>query len=314
MRFRIVVLIAVCGLVATLVAAEEGAGYAQGQAYACGDRVVFLIDVAASRGGEAKKLWQWTAAESPQIRAEDRDRFRATDDCKPVRGGAAVLVCSSTSGGVALIRRADKACLFYAQTTNAHSADLIGDDLLAVALSNKGDELRIYRMDGQVTPAKEAAWKMPLAGGHGVVWDAKREALWVMGSKELLKLKLKRGTEISGEVVARWMLAEGSGHDLFPWDQKRLGVTTEHTASLFDVEKETFELMPGMQNISNIKSVSRDAQGGKVLYTQGEPTFTKSVRFVDGEPIGIGEIKGYKARWNGANAFVLNVEPNKQKP
>ena len=291
------------------------AGYDDGQIYCCGGDKVFLIDVEAARAqplaGEpatrpaefAGLLWSWQASDSPQIRPPHRAWFSAMDECKPVLGGGAVLVSSSSQGGVALIRQADKKCLFYAGGRNAHSAELIGTDLLAGAFSYRCDELRLYRLsDG---PAARPAWTMRLSGAHGVVWDRARSVLWALGGRELLKLKVHRppGQQPSAEVLRRWRLPSGGGHDLFPLDADRLVVTVNRGVYQFDAQGETFRPLPSLTRRPRVKSVCRHPATGTIMYTQGEPTFTNKIRILAAEPLVLPAEDLYKARWNVPNRF-----------
>ena len=94
----------------------------------CGAQEVFII---GSEKDNARK-WTWRASDSPSIPKKAHAWFRTTDECKPV--GKCILITSS-SGGVALIRREDKACLFLAHARNAHSACLLPGDRVNVMVA-----------------------------------------------------------------------------------------------------------------------------------------------------------------------------------
>lgn len=285
-------------------AAGAPAGYAENEIYVCGGKEIFVIDAQAAREDPEARVWSWTPADSPEIPAAHRSWFRAMDECKPVLGGSAVLGCSSSGGGVVLVRRSDKKCLFYAAGRNAHSAELIGEKLLVGAFSFKSDELRLYRLGSNALAAK-SVWTMPLYGAHGVVWDRARKVLWALGEGELLKLSVNTGAKPSAEVLAKWKLPSPGGHDLFPLDETHLAVTVGRGVYRFNVEAETFSPLPKLAEQANVKSVSRHPGTGQVLYTQSGPQgwWTRKVRFVGGEPIVLGPLKLYKARWNAPNAF-----------
>jgi len=275
--------------------------YGDGEIYCCGGTDVFLIDVEAARKDPAARVWSWKASDSARIPAVHQSWFANMDECKPVLDGEAVLVASSSAGGVALIRRADKKCLFYAGGRNAHSAELLPGGLLAGAFSYRCDELRLYRLaDG---PAAGPVWTMSLSGAHGVVWDRKRELLWALGGRELLKLKVHGGREPSAEVLRRWDLPKGGGHDLFTLNETHLVVTVNRGVYQFDVEAEAFSPMPGLADLANVKSLCRHPVSGQVIYTQGERIFTSKVRFVGADPIVLPPKDLYKARWNAHNSF-----------
>jgi len=302
---------AIAGLAAAALAAGATTRpadlYDAGEIYCCGGRDVWLLNVEQARADPTRRVWSWRAGDSPQIRPEHRAWFGAMDECKPVMGGRAVLVSSSSAGGVALIRRRDKACLFYCGGRNAHSAELIGDDLVAGAFSFRSDHLRLYRLGGEALPARRD-WLMKLPGAHGVVWDRAREVLWALGSAELLKLKVNRpepGDEkASAEVLKRWKLPRPGGHDLFPLDDRRLAVTVGRGVYTFDAATEAFAPMKELAGKAAVKSVCRHPRTGRIAYVQGDPTFAGRISFVGAEPLGLDGRKDlYKARWNMPNAF-----------
>ena len=287
--------------------------YHEGQVYCCGGEQVFLLDVDRARHDGTERIWTWRAGDSPRIAPEHRAWFSIMDECKPVRGGEAVLVCSSSGGGVALIRRSDDACLFYAHGRNAHSAALIGDgapsrdvlrrgapDVLAAAFSIECDQLRLYSLHPEPLNA-EPAWSIPLPAAHGVVWDAQRDVLWALGGTELLKLRVRSGAAPEGEVLRRWELPAPGGHDLFPLDERNLAITMSQSAARFDAVDESFNPLTELPDGANVKSISRNASTGGILYTRGEPITTDKLCFVGGEDLILPEDDLYKARWNSPN-------------
>ena len=274
------------------------------EVFCCGDTDVYLVNIRTPQRAATDRLWSWSAADSPQIAPEHRAWFRAMDECKPTLGGSAVLVSASASGGIALIRREGKACLFYAPGPNAHSVELIGDDLIAGAFSITTDELRLYRLTDTAL-ASEPAWSMPLLHGHGVVWDRTRQVLWALGREELLKLHVRRNAELSADVIAKWSLPSPGGHDLFPLNDTTLVVTVSRGVYQFYVQTERFEPLPGLADLADVKSVSAHPTTGQIIYTQGEDGhwWSRNIRRIDDEPILLPPGKLYKVRWNAPNTF-----------
>lgn len=277
------------------------AGYGDGQIYVCGGEQVFLIDADAVRADPSARVWSWRAGDSPEIAPPHRSWFRAMDECKPVMAGKAVLAASSSAGGVALIRRADKKCLFYAGGRNAHSAELLPGELLAGAFSYRSDQLRLYRLDRQPLAA-EPIWQMELAGAHGVVWDQARSVLWALGNAELLKLEVAPGRQPAAKVIRRWTLPTPGGHDLFPLDDRRLAVTVGRAVYQFDAQAESFSPLPALARLRNVKSVGRHPVTGQIICTQGRP-FTDKIHVLGRESIVLEPEDLYKARWNAHNHF-----------
>lgn len=274
--------------------------YHEGQVYCCGGEQVFLLDVDRARDDGTERIWTWRAGDSSGIAPEHRAWFSIMDECKPVRGGEALLVCSSSGGGVALIRRSDDASLFYAHGRNAHSAALIGDDVLAAAFSIECDQLRLYSLDAEPLNA-QPAWSIPLPAAHGVVWDPQRDVLWALGGTELLKLRVRSGAAPAGEVLRRWELPAPGGHDLFALDERNLAITMSESAARFDAVDESFNPLTELPDGANVKSISRNASTGDIIYTRGEPITTDKVCFVGGEDLILPEDDLYKARWNSPN-------------
>jgi len=262
----------------------------------CGIGQLFIVNVAEARRDPSRRVWTWKPADSPRIAERHRSKWDVRLEGKPVMGGKAVLVCASYRGAVALVRRSDKACLFYAGGHGGHSADLIGDDLVAYALSTSRHELRLYRRpkDGPVNP--KPAWTMPLTGGHAVVWDGARGVLWALGSAELLKLRVDRKAP-SAEVLKRWKLPGAGGNDLILLDAEHLAVSTKEGVHRFHVASGTFSPMPRLAKTGPVKGMSLHPATGQLVYTVGDGQFTDTVRFLGGGAIVFKGLKLYKARW-----------------
>ena len=225
--------------------------------------------------------------------------------------GTCVLVCSSWNGAVALVRRGDKKCLFYAAAPGAHSADLVGTDLLAAATSKEDGELRLYSLKGPKVLDAQPLWSTKLSWGHGVVWDAPRKELWALGTSELLKLRVSATThpssepatqpvEASATVLQRWELPASGGHDLYPYDADHLVVTSGPMSWLFDVATGQFSPLPGLADRKGLISVSRNTQTGQVMFTQtvGETSHADHLGFACQKDLSLPYKLLYKARWN----------------
>ncbi|MGB0579562.1 MAG: DUF6528 family protein [Limisphaerales bacterium] len=257
----------------------------------CGGAQVRLFDPAKPN----KPKWQWQASDSPSIPDDMHGRFRSTDECKPYAGDR--LLITSSSGGVALINRETKKCLFLAQAPNAHSACLLPGNQLAVAASHGGDELQFYDVMDKRRPAAPRQ-KIPLPGAHGSVWDAKRNCLWALGTDDLLRIQ----TEAQGRwsVKQRWKLPSPGGHDLSVRDEVKLYATSSTQVLLFDRDQGLFTAHPSIGAHTKVKSVDRDPKTGGVVYHQGTKTtwWSDQIRFVDREPIRLPNARLYKVRWD----------------
>lgn len=263
---------------------------------ACGGAEVFVIEPAKPN----LKKWSWRAEQSPRIPKDFHTRFRSTDDCKPYEGG--LLLITSSSGGVTLIHRATKKCLFLAESKNAHSACLLPNGQIAVASSFGGDQLQFFDRNDPKRPAS-VVQEIPLHGAHGTVWDSQRKCLWALGEKELLSVVVN--TEESPRerwtVKTRTPLPSVGGHDLSPHhDQSRLLVTTNTQVLIFDRDKFTFTVAEGFGDPKRIKSVDRHATSGRIVFHQAtaEHWWSDTIRFTDGEQIRLMNERLYKIRWD----------------
>lgn len=263
----------------------------------CGWDEVYVIPSEAGDGGFAKK-WTWTSSDSPSIPEEARAWFATTDDCKPY--GDRILI-SSSSGGVALVRRSDKQAEFLAFARNAHSACLLPAGRIAVASSTGGDELLVFDGDSSGMEAQPVA-RLPLQSAHGAEWDAGRDRLWALGTDELLLVRLlENETGLELEVDKRWDLPNRGGHDLvLSADGRQLLLTNTRHVYRFDIEDERFIAHQALGELADVKSVNRHPESGVLVYMQaGENWWNDTIRFAgEDRVIRLEGERIYKVRWD----------------
>lgn len=239
---------------------------------ACGDDKVFIIDPAKSRNGHTEVVWQWNAQEATDIPEEYKGYLKSLDECKPVMDNSKILVCSS-SGATLLIDIASKGVEFYAKTPMAHSADLLPGNRIAVANSThkEGNNLELY----EVGKSEQRLFTDTLYSGHGTVWDAKRETLFVLGYQLLKAYSLENWASDSPRLKLEnsWTIPDESGHDLSLVDGDRLLVTTHHSVFSFDVEDEQFTEFEPLKGRENIKSVNYFPNQNNIVYTIAEESW-----------------------------------------
>lgn len=266
--------------------------------YACGDDQVREYQVQAA---EATEVWRWSAAEAKDLPAPYRGKLLAhIDECKPVDGGREILVTSST-GGVVLLDRASGKALFRALAPMAHSADLLPNGLIAVALSidPKGDRLQLYDRQRNETPLFE----VPLPSGHGVVWDNARGRLLAL-SHDLMQSFSVTGDHTTPTLkeVERWTLpGRRDGHDLSLIGDGRYLVTTDDGVWLFNSQNGAFLPFESLGSSSRIKAVS--VLGERMAWVEVEESWwaygfhlanrdgRAAVRFP------VKDLRLYKVRW-----------------
>lgn len=235
--------------------------------WVCGDTRVDLfasklpIDTAAA-------IWSWDSATAPDLPEERRRWFRAMDEVKPVNAGNFVLVASSTDGGVALIRRTDKAVVFSTQVRNAHSAELMPCGMwIAVAGSAGTDKLLIYH----VSDGAKARGEFPLKHGHGAVFEPKRSMLWVGGAAKLDCYRWSSdAASFSCERICEVELPDGHAHDFMAHPQGGLVVTTGRRVWRVDTSSLAVTPFEPLADFSNVKGVSIERDSGWIAYSKGQ--------------------------------------------
>ena len=274
----------------------------------CGGEEVFVVSLTANAQLEdVDRVWRWTAADSPEIPEDLRPKFRTTDDCKPA---ADTILITSSSGGVALVKRSDKKCLFYTLATNAHSACRLPKQRLAVASSYGGDALLIFALEKSGVEIEPLA-TLKLPGAHGALWDHERQRIWALGDHELLLVEVQDGAEhVTLQVQERWKLPSAGGHDLMPGrDAKSLFVTTNTAVYRFDTQEFKFEPFLPLATAKGIKSIDEHPETGRVVYHQADAArdvwWSDKIRLLEPQrTITVVDERLYKVRWDverGAN-------------
>ena len=236
----------------------------------CGDGIVRIIDMAESDSTDIKEVWRWDK-DDPQVNLpKGYDMLmRNLDECKFVDNNTKILLTAS-GDGMMLLDIETKDILCYAHVPMAHSADLLPNNRIAVALSThkQGNALEIYDID---TPEK-VVFRDSLYSGHGVVWNEKRQRLYALGYKELKEYELVdwNTDQPSLRQVKMWEIPMESGHDLSPVDDNRMLVSAHEGVMWFDIDKEEFSPFEPLCDVENVKSVNYDPETQKLIYTKAE--------------------------------------------
>ena len=265
----------------------------------CGWDEAFILDL---NQDPPKKIWSWRAKDCAELPEYMKDKFKYTDECKPVDGGKKILITGSVTGGAVLVERATNRLLFYAALPNAHSADLLPRNRVVVAASDieGGNRLVLY----DVAASDKPLWYCDLFFGHGVVWDEKRKLVWALGSEWVKGYRLKdwETDKPSLSEALSIKLPSGGGHDLYPLCglPGKMIVTTHEHVWIFDCDEKTFTPHPVLDALCEIKGVSRDPVTGRLAYVQAEkPDFwSRRIHLLDPK----GELyfpdeHFYKVRW-----------------
>ena len=236
---------------------------------ACGDDQVIVIDRKASDRENIKILWRWKVSEANDIPEAYQKLLIPTDECKPVDGTKKILITSS-GGGVVLVDRKSKKSLFYAHSPMAHSAEILPNNRVVVALSTHadGNSLEVY----DLKESEKVIFKDSLYSGHGVAWMNKMKSLFALGYKELRRYSLKNWDSDKPELQLeeKWTLPDNGGHDLISISDKKLIITTTKSVWVFNIPEKEFSPFELLGQISNVKSVNYNESTQDLVYTKGE--------------------------------------------
>ena len=236
----------------------------------CGGNEVRIIDLSKSNGREINEVWSWNIEDGAEgLPTEYSKYLMPLDECKFVDNNKKLLLTSSHSAVVLLDIKSRK-CDFYARVPMAHSADLLPNNRIAVALStNKaGNSLEIY----DISQPEKVLWRDSLYSGHGAVWHAERESLYALGYDVLREYKLKDwNTDAPAlELVASTPIPVKSGHDLVKVDEQRMLISGHEGVMWFDVESKEFSPFEPLKDTHNVKSVNYNHKLNRLIYTKGE--------------------------------------------
>jgi hypothetical protein len=257
-------------LLLVAIAATGCKAYNENHLAVCGGKEVKIIDMQSSLGDNVTEVWSWSVEDQTQgLPAEYAEYLTPLDECKFVDGNKKLLLTSSSSA-VVLLDIKSKACEFYARTPMAHSADLLPNNRIAVALSTnkKGNSLEIY----DISQPEKVLWRDSLYSGHGAVWHAERESLYALGYDVLREYKLKdwQSDTPSLELAASWPLPIKSGHDLVKIDAEYMLVSGHEGVRWFNVESGEFSPFEPLKDTHNVKSVNYSRKLNRLIYTKGE--------------------------------------------
>lgn len=267
----------------------------------CGDDKVWIIDKNKSEGTNIEILWQWEKKEALDQLPERYQRFFNTmDECKFVDGGTKLLFTSS-GGGVLLIERETKKVLFYTYSAMAHSADLLPDGKIVVALStdpHSGNRIEVY----DINKNEQVLFEDSLYSGHGSVWMEKRNRFYALGDNELNEYSLVDWNSDSPKLKKErtWTIPGDSGHDLVAISDNELLLSEHYGVHLFNIDKEEFKPFSPLGSVKDVKSVNYDKKTKELIYTKSEESWWTYNIYIENpnKVITIPGVKLYKVRPN----------------
>ena len=265
-----------------------------------------LVIASAAPGSPLEFSWRWDPHEDPNV-AKDAAAFACIDECKIADGGRTVLVCAS-NGGAAAVDVATRRARWYLKlapdTAGPHSLEVLPDGRVAVACSVGIDKLVFVDVAKHpFEPSKQTVKEvMDLPGGHGVVWDPKRDSLFVLGYTNLFEMSYRKDS-MSAVVKRKWdfsqVAVDAHGHDLVADGRGGYYMTNRTGVWSFNPDEGVFK--PVMMR-AHVKSYSPDGEKGILVQVPTEKWWSDRLIIITpggGERI-VGPYRGakfYKARW-----------------
>jgi hypothetical protein len=280
-------------------------------------RQIVLADQSVNRVAIAdidsnKVVWEWLPGKS-NVGANDVKWFVNMSDAKPVYNNKYILANAST-GGVALIRIADKKTVFYAYggNGNVHSAEVLPDGNIVIAAST-GNYLMLFKTDTTAYPYNGYTKKVTVADAHNVVWDKKRQVLWTASKNKLYAFTYNFNCAAPDLTLKDSTTLPASGsHDLFPlYGKDSLWLTTSTKIWAIDLATKAVteqSALPRVKSVSSgtgekypailLQSIDGDQQwyNDKVIDMKGNTVYQ------------LNGLKAYKARWLLHSAFSYNSD------
>ncbi|MBR5563890.1 MAG: WD40 repeat domain-containing protein [Bacteroidales bacterium] len=276
----------------------------------CGDNMIYLIDAqkAIDEGYKKAILWQWDAkSEATRMGMTEANMIRL-DDCKLVDNNTKVLATSSKSYAVLLDFKTQKLLWYSTGSKNAHSAEILPNNRIAVACSEGGDVVQIFDIDSPNT----VLFSTELPYAHGVVWNPANQRLYACGDLRIHEYSLTDWDTNSPKLTLEKSISSYPHvtglHDMTLIDDNTLLVAGKY-AAFYDIQKNAFTKLPHFEKSSGIKSVNYNPQTGECWYTDAtnsgrELTWSSNdIRFtydltktnIDAS-IWIGDLNMYKVR------------------
>lgn len=276
----------------------------------CGDNKIYQIDAekAMANGYKNAIVWQWDAKTVAIKMGMAESNMIRLDDCKLVDNNTKVLATSSKSYAVLLDYKTQNLLWFSTGSKNAHSAELLPNNRVAVACSEGGDVLQIFDIDKN----NQVLFSTELTNGHGVVWNEANQRLYAIGGTSIKVYTLTDWDTTSPKLTLEKTISSSSYvtglHDMTLVDSNTL-LVAGNRAALYDISKNTFTSIPHFASSNAIKSVNYNPQTGHCWYTDAtgsdrELTWSSNdIRFtyditknsIDNR-IQIGDLNMYKVR------------------
>lgn len=249
-------------------------------------------------------LWEWHPSHSKEIDAKHHALFGHFSDAKGVLDDTHILTAAS-GGGVALIRRSDKAVLFHGPAgRNPHSIELLPDGNIVAAASQGTSNITVYAVSPEsATSITEPARVYPLASAHGLVWDSDAKLLWALGSHHLVGYRYnfdKGAPEL--EVVERIELkgVAFGGHDLYPVAGTPYIMMSGVGVALFDKRDRSILPVADVREVKSLVAAGSTPDAPLMVQITKTKWWSDTIHYLNKPRTRIGTLSGarfYKARF-----------------
>ena len=191
--------------------------------------------------------------------------FGGITDAKPVLNMTHLLITGSC-GAVSLVRMEDKKTIFCVYSRGSHSAELLPDGNVVSAAAGENGHLELFDLStyDPLHPETVAHTAYPLPHIHGMVWDFRKNCLWVDEARGISCWEYTQKPRPALKMTAMYPVEEKRffwGHDLYPVPGTRKLFLTGRSVVVFDTENCTYE--PFANTIC--KSISQPFPGGPVI-------------------------------------------------
>ncbi len=235
----------------------------------CGNNMVYMIDAGlAKETYQDAVTWSWDAKSIASTLGLDVSRCDHLDDCKPVDNGKKLLLTSSYNWCV-LLDIETRQVLFHTESCpNAHSAELLPNNRIAVACStgdgSNNNQIQLY----DISSPNKILHRAALTSAHGVVWNETTQRLYAIGGQSLQIYKLKDwdSAEPALELEKTVQTPQSGLHDLSSVNSNTLCVAGKR-AYLYDIGSGVFTEMKLFAASTALKSLNYNDETGEMWYT-----------------------------------------------
>ncbi len=276
----------------------------------CGDNMIYHINtkLAQTYGYKNAILWEWDAKTIASAVGKNPSDMIRLDDCKLVDNNTKVLLTAS-KGYAALIDKETKELFWYSTSSrNAHSAELLPNNRVAVACSDAGDCIQIF----DIKASDVIKFSTPLASAHGVVWNEHNQRLYAIGGTSLNVYTLTNWETNNPSLTLEKSINTSSYvtglHDMMLVDENTL-IVAGHKAALYNITQNSFTQLSHFNSSTALKSVNYNPYTGECWYTDAtgsnrplswscnDIAYTSNTQSTERpELIRIGDLNMYKVR------------------